>query len=104
MAYFDYHDGAISAISWHPTDDSGICVSSMDNTVTLWDLAVEEDEERQAEYEAEGIEEFPAQLLFLHQGQKEIMDCKWHPQIPGLVLSSAQDGFNVFKPCKTCNF
>ena len=108
MAHFDWHDGPVSAISWHPTDDSAIAVSSCDNTISLWDLAVEEDEERMEErmkeYEAEGIEEFPAQLLFQHQGQQDIMDCRWHPQIPGMVVSSASDGFNVFKPCKTCNF
>lgn len=97
MAHFDYHRGPITSVSWHPTDETGLCVSSADNTVTLWDMAVEEDEEDEGAEKLEGMEEFPPQLLFLHQGQKNVMEAMWNPFIPGMVISTALDGFNVFK-------
>jgi hypothetical protein len=42
-------------------------------------------------------EELPPQLFFVHQGQKNIKEIHWHKQIPNCVLSTAEDGFNVFK-------
>jgi ribosome assembly protein RRB1 len=103
MADFQAGKGPITSISWHPTDETAIAVGCADNTLTLWDLAVEEDDDEEVE-ELENVDDFPAQMLFLHQGQTDIKECKWHPQIPGLVVSTAGDGLNVFKPCKRCNF
>ena len=54
-----------------------------------WDLAVE----REA---AEDIE-VPPQLLFVHQGQDDVKEIHWHPHIEGLLLSTANTGFNVFR-------
>lgn len=98
MAHFEYHNAPITSVSWHPTEETALCVSSADNTVTLWDMAVEEDEDDEGQEQLEGVEEFPPQLLFLHQGQKSIMETMWHPQLPGVVISTALDGFNIFKP------
>lgn len=74
--------------------------SGSDDQVTLWDLSVEPDEEER-NAEAQGPDgtplDVPPQLLFVHQGQKDVKELHWHPQIPGMVLTTAADGFNVFK-------
>lgn len=64
--------------------------------MTLWDLAVEHDEE-QSGIGADIQTDIPAQLLFVHQGQRDVKEVHWHPQIPGAVISTALDGFNIFK-------
>ncbi len=67
----------------------------------MWDLALERDAEEEAALSAEGNaaapEDLPAQLLFLHAGQSDLKELHWHSQIPGLIASTAGDGFNVFK-------
>ncbi|CAD7935700.1 unnamed protein product [Amoebophrya sp. A120] len=99
MAEFDYHRNAITAIHWHPLDEASLCVASCDQTLSLWDMAVELDEEalKEMHENVEGAEDFPPQLLFLHQGQQDVREAMWHPQIPGMVISTAVDGFNCFK-------
>jgi ribosome assembly protein RRB1 len=72
----------------------------------VWDLSVESDE-ADASLSAAAAEDpslapdFPPQLLFIHQGQSNVKEVHHHPQIPGLILSSAEDSFNVFKPAIT---
>lgn len=87
-------------MEWHPTDPSVFAASGSDDQVTLWDLSVEPDDEERPS-EAQGPDgkalDVPPQLLFVHQGQKDVKELHWHPQIPGMVLTTAADGFNVFK-------
>ena len=68
----------------------------------VWDLALERDpEEEEALAPADNAtapQDLPAQLLFLHAGQTDIKEVHWHAQVPGLLVSTAADGFNVFKP------
>ena len=104
VAHFKYHRAPITALTWCPTDESMLAVAGADDLLTLWDLSVEEDEEeaakRVAAAAASGMAdagEIPPQLMFVHQGQANLKEVRFHPQMPGVVLSSAYDGFNVFK-------
>lgn len=98
VASFSWHKGPITSIEWHPSEDSIFAAAGADDQITLWDLAVEQDDEETGTNETMGGEdEVPPQLLFVHQGQKEIKELHWHFQIPGMVISTASDGFNVFK-------
>ena len=98
VASFAWHSAPITSIEWHPTEDSVFAASGADDQLTLWDLGVEQDDEETGAMEStEGGREVPPQLLFVHQGQRDVKELHWHPQIPGAVISTAYDGFNIFK-------
>ena len=94
MAHFAWHNAPVTSIEWHPSDPSVFAASGSDDQVTLWDLSVEADEDETGAGDAVHV---PPQLLFVHQGQKDVKEIHWHPQIPGMVISTASDSFNVFK-------
>lgn len=98
VAHYDFHKSAITSISFNPLDESIVAVSSEDNTVTLWDLAVEADDEEisQQRKEAQELHDIPPQLLFVHW-QRDVKDVRWHKQIPGCLVSTGGDGLNVWK-------
>jgi ribosome assembly protein RRB1 len=99
VASFDWHKAPITSIEWHPTEDSCFAAASADDTVTLWDLSVELDEEEKGQQSARAdkTKDVPPQLLFVHAGQKEVKELHWHPQIPGSVITTSLDNFAVFK-------
>lgn len=90
VASFNFHKEQITSIEWHPTDDSIVAVAAGDNTLTLWDLAVELDDE-ESKYSA-GIKDVPPQLLFVHY-MEQVKECHWHPQIPGCIMGTGGGGF-----------
>ncbi|XDT21814.1 Trp-Asp (WD) repeats profile [Nakaseomyces glabratus] len=98
VAQYNFHKGAITSIAFNPLEESIVAVGSEDNTVTLWDLSVEADDEeiKQQTEETKELKEIPPQLLFVHW-QKEIKDVKWHKQIPGCLVSTGTDGLNIWK-------
>ncbi|XP_050381996.1 protein HEAT STRESS TOLERANT DWD 1-like [Argentina anserina] len=104
VAHFEYHKHPITSIEWSPHEASTLVVSSADNQLTIWDLSLENDEEEEAEFKAKTKEEvnapkdLPPQLLFVHQGQKDLKELHWHSQIPGMIVSTAADGYNILMP------
>ena len=90
IASFDFHKEQITSIEWHPTDDSIMAVAAGDNTLTLWDLAVEFDDEESKE--TAGVRDVPPQLLFVHY-METVKECHWHPQIPGCIMGTGNAGF-----------
>ena len=93
VASFNYHKEQITSIEWHPTDDSIVAVAAGDNTITLWDLAVELDDEESKD--TAGVQDVPPQLLFVHY-QKLAKELHWHPQIPGALVATGEE-FSVFR-------
>eukprot|EP00026_Physarum_polycephalum_P006534 Phypoly_transcript_06582.p1 GENE.Phypoly_transcript_06582~~Phypoly_transcript_06582.p1 ORF type:complete len:456 (+),score=102.34 Phypoly_transcript_06582:381-1748(+) len=89
VAHFTFHDKPICCVEWNPNEDTQLVVVSEDNQVTIWDMGLEADD-------GEEPSEFPPQLFFMHQGQKEVKEAHWHPQIPNLVATTSADGFNLF--------
>ncbi|ATZ52308.1 Bcrrb1 [Botrytis cinerea B05.10] len=93
VASFNFHKEQITSVEWHPTDDSIVAVAAGDDTLTLWDLAVELDDEESKD--TGGVNDVPPQLLFVHYMAK-VKECHWHPQIPGALVGTGEN-FNVFK-------
>jgi len=91
-----HHKAPICSVEWSPHESTVLATAGEDDQIAIWDLAVERDTETEAT--AEEDIDIPPQLLFVHQGQQDIKEVHWHPQIPGLLISTAADGFNVFKP------
>jgi ribosome assembly protein RRB1 len=94
VAHFDFHKEQITSVEWHPTDDRIVAVCAGDSTLTLWDLAVELDDE-ESRYTAD-VKDVPPQLLFVHY-MEQVKECHWHPQIPGTVVATGGAGLGVFK-------
>lgn len=90
VASFKFHKEQITSVEWHPTDDSIVAVAAGDNTLTLWDLAVELDDEESKD--TAGTKDYPAQLLFLHY-MDQVKEAHWHPQIPGALMATGGSGF-----------
>ncbi|KAK8942423.1 hypothetical protein KSP39_PZI008894 [Platanthera zijinensis] len=109
VAHFEYHKQPITSIEWSPHEASTLAVSSSDHQLTIWDLSLERDEEEETEFKATVKEQvnapsdLPPQLLFVHQGQKDLKELHWHPQIPGMIISTAADGFNILMPSNIQN-
>ncbi len=113
LAHFAYHRQPVTSIEWAPHDESVLCLSSEDNQVTVWDLSVETDDEALAGLNVDRTSKiasmnvsadengFPPQLLFIHQGQRDVKEIHYHPQIPGIIVSTAEDSFDIFKPVIT---
>ena len=62
---------------------------------------VNDDEAKRAQEGRDDLQEIPPQLYFVHQGQSDIKEVHWHPQLPGVVGSTALDSFHMMKPANT---
>eukprot|EP00878_Enallax_costatus_P033373 GHUV01036797.1.p1 GENE.GHUV01036797.1~~GHUV01036797.1.p1 ORF type:complete len:463 (+),score=125.34 GHUV01036797.1:104-1492(+) len=102
ISQFNFHRSHVTSVEWSPYECSMLATTGGDNQALVWDLALERDPEEEAALAPEGNaqlqEELPSQLLFVHAGQTDIKELHWHEQIPGLLCTTAGDGFNVFRP------
>ncbi|EAN32953.2 WD domain G-beta repeat protein [Theileria parva strain Muguga] len=89
LSNLKWHKKAITCVDWHPLDSSVCSVSCRDDSISIWDVSIEA--------ESATNSDIPQQLLFLHMGQTEITELMFHRNIPGVVISTALDGFNIFK-------
>ncbi|XP_029929119.1 glutamate-rich WD repeat-containing protein 1 [Myripristis murdjan] len=94
VANFKQHSAPITSVEWNPVDSSVFAASGADDVISQWDLSVESSD---VGARVEGVKDLPPQLLFLHQGQSEIKEIHWHPQMPGVLISTALSGFNLFR-------
>ncbi|XP_060111410.1 glutamate-rich WD repeat-containing protein 1 [Heteronotia binoei] len=95
VATFKQHTAPITSVEWHPTDSGVFAASGADDQVTQWDLAVERDNTDEGEDPV--LASIPPQLLFVHQGENDIKELHWHPQCPGILVTTALSGFNIFR-------
>ena len=106
LAHFTYHKQPITSIEWARHDESVLCLSCEDNQVTIWDLSVEADAENGGNKSHalssvqmdKHLNDLPPQLLFIHQGQTDVKEVHYHPQIPGVIMSSAESSMDLLKP------
>jgi ribosome assembly protein RRB1 len=98
VAALKWHSAPVTSVEWHPTDASVLCASGEDDQVSVWDLAVEHDAEAAGGAAMDGAgREIPPQLMFVHQGQRNVKEAHWHRQLPGVIVSTAESGMNLFK-------
>lgn len=69
-----------------------LAVSSADNKISIWDFSVEPDSNEPVDIE------IPPQLMFLHQGQENIKEIRFHPIYDSMIVSTAEDSYNIFRP------
>ncbi|KAF8822157.1 WD domain, G-beta repeat-containing protein [Cardiosporidium cionae] len=98
VAKMHWHKEPISSVGWNPADEASFACSSYDDSVTFWDLSVEGDNDFEVATPHEDSP-YPDQLMFHHMGQQQISELHWHSQIPGVVITTSVDGFNIFKTC-----
>jgi ribosome assembly protein RRB1 len=99
-----YHNGQkVTSVEFNQHNESVLAVCSDDGQCTLWDLSLERDpdEERAVLGELFGrqdVSNLPDQLMFVHQGLVHPKEVHFHPQIPGMVITTDFNGFHLFKP------
>jgi ribosome assembly protein RRB1 len=94
-----WHLAAITTVEWHPTESAVLAVGGDDNQVSLWDLEAEPVDPKAdlRNSNRKHLKRVPPQLLFVHAGQTEVRELHWHPEVPGLLASTAASGFHLFR-------
>jgi ribosome assembly protein RRB1 len=94
IAAFDFHKEQITSLEWHPSDDSILAACAGDDTLSLWDLAVELDDEESKD--TAGVADVPPQLLFVHYAEG-VKESHWLPQQEGALMCTGLGGFGVWR-------
>ena len=106
VATFKHHTNHVTSVEWHPKDSTVLVSGGSDDQIAIWDLALEKDQDQETTTSAnkDELSNLPPQLLFIHQGQQDVKEVHWHPQLPGVLLSTAHSGFNVFRTMRSHSF
>lgn len=81
------HEASVTNVKWSPHHDGIFATSSQDNRVIIWDISRIGDEQT-----PEDAEDAVPELLFMHGGHTApVSDFDWHPQVPWLLGSVAED-------------
>lgn len=96
IANIQYHKEPITSLNWDPLSPCQLAITSEDNRLSIWDFSVEPDNSKVKDLTTN--KEIPDQLVFLHQGQENIKDVKYHPYYQDMLISSAENGINLLKP------
>ncbi|MBN3299255.1 GRWD1 protein, partial [Amia calva] len=96
VASFKQHSAPVTSVQWSPADPSVFAAAAADDVVSQWDLSVESGDPS-GQVSGVTTAQLPPQVLFLHQGQTEVKELHWHPQLTGLLVTTALSGFNVFR-------
>ncbi|XP_069738749.1 glutamate-rich WD repeat-containing protein 1 [Phaenicophaeus curvirostris] len=97
VATFKQHAGPVVSVEWHPSESGVLAAAGADDVLSQWDLGVERDPQARGEEEEGPAAALPPQLLFLHQGERELKELHWHPQCPGLLLCTSRSGIAAFR-------
>jgi len=97
VARFKHHQSAITSIEWNPSESTVLLASGEDDQTTIWDIAIEAEQSNETEEGSETDPMVPSQLLFSHLGQHEVKEVHWHRQLPGVAITTALSGFNIFR-------
>lgn len=89
-----WHAGPVTSLQFQPREESVLAVASSDNRLTVWDFGVEKDENAKLGED----KDVPEQLMFLHQGQDDIKELRFHPYYECMIASTASNGLNIFRP------
>ena len=65
VATFKHHTAPITSVEWNTRDSSVFAASGADDQLTLWDLAVERDDDGEDDTQGK-LKDLPPQLLFIH--------------------------------------
>ena len=90
ISYIKWHKDQINSIQFSPRDTSSVAVSSADDKVSIWDFGVEG--------EGQVDKDVPQQLMFVHEGQNEIKELRYHPYYHDLIATTSSDGIHIFRP------
>lgn len=93
ITHVKWHQDSITSLQWQPSDEWTLAAASADHRVSVWDFSVENNEQ-------EMNEDFnvPEQIIFIHHGQEDVKELRWHPIYKDVLLTTAHTGFNIFKP------
>ena len=103
---FEWHQTPITFVRWR---DDDTFVTGSEEQICIWDLSLQVIDQEENQNDEENIknsdtesavssirgEDFPKNLLFVHQGQKNYKDCCFNRN---MVITTSEEGICIFEP------